>query len=77
MYFLNNGKVKFLQIKQDTIRQKCYEKHEAAARILKDPSPPPPPHQLHKYLIDCPFLNQKIYKDIRISYSLKYKHPKK
>ena len=25
---LNKGKVKFLQIKHDTIRQKCYQKNE-------------------------------------------------
>ena len=34
------------------------------------------PHQLRKYLIDGPFLNQKMYNDIRISYSVKYKHSK-
>ena len=34
-------------------------------------------HQLHTYLIDVLFLNQKTYKDIRILYSLKYKHFKK
>ena len=26
--FLNKGNVKFLQIKKDTIRQKCCQKHE-------------------------------------------------
>ena len=26
--FLNKGKVKFLQIKENTISQKCYQKHE-------------------------------------------------
>ena len=26
--FLSKGKVKFLQIKQDTVRQKCCQKHE-------------------------------------------------
>ena len=26
--FLNKGKVKFLQIKQETLRQKCCQKHE-------------------------------------------------
>ena len=26
--FLNKGKVKLLQIKQDTTRQKCCQKHE-------------------------------------------------
>ena len=35
------------------------------------------PQQLHTYLIDGPFLNQKTYKDIQISYSLKYRHSKK
>ena len=34
---------------------------------------PPISHQLHTYLIDGLFLNQKTYKDIRMSYSLKYK----
>ena len=29
------------------------------------------------YLIDAPFINQKAWKDIRISYTLKYKHSKK
>ena len=27
-FFFNKGKVKSLQIKQDTIRQKCCQKHE-------------------------------------------------
>ena len=38
---------------------------------------PPSPQQLHTDLIDSPFLNQKTYKDIRISYLLKHKHSKK
>ena len=39
---------------------------------------PPSPRQLRTYLIGGPFLNQKnIFKDIRILYSLKYKHSKK
>ena len=33
--------------------------------------------QFHMYLIDGLFLNQKTNKNIRISYSLKYKHSKK
>ena len=33
--------------------------------------------QLRIYLIDGPFVNQKTYKDIQISYSLKHKHSKK
>ena len=37
----------------------------------------PHPHQWRKYLIDDPFLKQKAYEDIRISYSLKYKRLKK
>ena len=37
----------------------------------------PHPHQWRKYLIDDRFLKQKAYKDIRISYSLKYKRLKK
>ena len=36
-----------------------------------------PPHHLRTCLADGPFLNQKTYKGIRISYSLKYKHSKK
>ena len=35
------------------------------------------PHQLRTYLTDGLFLNQKTYKDIRISHSLKYKHLRK
>ena len=42
-----------------------------------DDSPFPIPHQLRTYLIDGPCLNQNPYKDIRLSYSLKYKHSKK
>ena len=37
----------------------------------------PIPHQLRTYLTDGPFLNQKTYKDIRISYSLKHKNSEK
>ena len=36
----------------------------------------PIPERLRTYLIDGPFLNQKTYKDIRISYSLKYNYSK-
>ena len=46
----------------------------AVVRILDDP---PSPHQLRTYLIYGLFLNQKTYKDIRISDLLKYKHSKK
>ena len=46
----------------------------AVVRILDDP---PSPHQLRTYLIDGLFLNQKTYKDIRISDLLIYKHSKK
>ena len=42
--------------------------------ILDDP---PPFLQLHLYLMDDLFLNQKTKNNIRISYSLKYKHLKK
>ena len=38
---------------------------------------PPPFPQLHSYLMDDLFFNQKTNKNIRISYSLKYKHSKK
>ena len=61
---------------------KCVHTHKAlhpsllyaAVRVWDDPSSP---QQLRTYLIDGPYLNQKTYKDIRISYSLKYKHLKK
>ena len=43
---------------------------------LYAPDPPPFP-QLHMYLMDGLFLNEKTNKNIRISYSLKYKHSKK
>ena len=46
----------------------------AAVHILDDP---PPFSQLRTYLIDGLFLSQKRDKNIRISYSLKYKHSKK
>ena len=46
----------------------------AAARILDDR---PSPDQLRTYLIDFPYLNQKTYQDVRISYSLEHKHSKK
>ena len=69
--FLNKDKVKFLQIKQDAIRQICNQKHEKKQRNcvvhirrdtptfrtqLYDPSMP---QKLRTYLIDGPFLNQK------------------
>ena len=38
---------------------------------------PPPFSQLRTYLMDGLFFNQKTNKNIRISYSLKYKHSKK
>ena len=61
--------------------RKCVRSHEAsdplplyaAARILDDR---PSPDQLRTYLIDCSYLNQKTYQDIRISYSLEHKHSK-
>ena len=37
----------------------------------------PSPDQLRTYLIDGPFFNQKIHKEIRILYTLKYKLSKK
>ena len=46
----------------------------APVYILDDPHPFP---QLHTYLMDGLFLNQKINRNIRISYLLKYKHSKK
>ena len=42
--------------------------------ILDDPSPF---LELRSYLMDGIFLNQKTKNNIRISYSLKYKHSKK
>ena len=91
--FLNKVKVKFLQLKQVTIRQKCCHKHKKRwgvprVHMKRDTSfpctqlcifwmTPPFSRQLRTYLIDGPFLNQKTYKDIRILYSLKYKRSKK
>ena len=46
----------------------------APVHILADP---PPVFQLLTYLMDGLFLNQKANINIRISYSLKYKHSKK
>ena len=46
----------------------------APVRILDDPFPF---LQLRTYLMDGLFLNQKTNNNIRISYSLKYKHSKK
>ena len=46
----------------------------APVHILDDP---PPFLQLRTYLMDGLFLNQKTNNNIRISYSLKYKHSKK
>ena len=46
----------------------------AHVHILDDP---PPFLQLRTYLMDGLFLNQKTNNNIRISYSLKYKHSKK
>ena len=50
------------------------KRDSAAACILDDPPSPP---KLRKHLIDGSFLNHKNNKDIRISYSLEYKHSKK
>ena len=85
-YFLNKGNVKFVQIKQDTIRQKCCQNMKrdsvsAYVHIKRDTLSPCTQlctyQQLCTYLIDGPFLNQKTYKNIRISYLLKCKHSKK
>ena len=46
----------------------------APVHILDEP---PPFLQLRTYLMDGLFLNQKTNNNIRISYSLKYKHSKK
>ena len=46
----------------------------APVHIFNDPPPFP---QLRTYLMDALFLNQKTNKNIRISYSMKYKHSKK
>ena len=50
----------------------------APVHILDDPPPSSPPFlQFCTYLMDGLFLNQKTNNNIRISYSLKYKHSKK
>ena len=46
----------------------------AHVHILDDPAPFP---QLRAYLMNGLFINQKTNKNIRISYSLEYKHSKK
>ena len=51
-----------------------YEPLHASLHILEDHPPFP---KLLTYLMDDLFLNQKTNKDIRISYSLKYKHSNK
>ena len=62
----------YVHMRRDTPPPSLY----AALRILDDP-PSQSPQQLRTHLIDDPFLNQKTYKYIRISYLLKYKHSKK
>ena len=46
----------------------------APVNLLDDPPPFP---QFRTYLMDGLFLNEKTNNNIRISYSLKYKHSKK
>ena len=69
---MNKSKVRFLQIRQDAIRQKCCQNMKSASAhihmrrdtlytgvwILCDS---PSPYQLHTYFIDDPFLNQKTF----------------
>ena len=55
----------YVYIRRDTPCTQLY----ATVSILDES---PSLQQLHTYLIDGPFLNQKTYKDIRISYSLKF-----
>ena len=69
-------------MKRDTVSAYVYMRRDTPpslhvpVHILDDP-PPPLISQLHTYLMYGLFLNLKTNKNIRISYSLKYKHPKK
>ena len=93
MSFLNKGKVKFLQIKQETIRQKCFRKHKkdsVSAYIHMRRETLCPCTQLHAFWMTPPPIPHQLrtylidgpsqpkkYIDIPISYSLKYKHSEK
>ena len=48
-FFLNEGKVKFLQINQDAVGQKCFQKHSADAYLNKRPHILSPYAQLHGF----------------------------
>ena len=67
-------------MKRDSVSAYVHMKHDtppplhASVNILDEPPPFP---QLRTYLMDGLFFNQKTNKNIRISYSLKYKHSKK
>ena len=72
-HFSIKGKVKFLQIKQDSIRQNYCQIHEKRCKYVRTNEAWHPliyaavcilddwpiPHQFRTYLIDGPFLNQK------------------
>ena len=87
--FLNKDKVKFLQIKQDAIRQRCNQKHEkkqcncvgthkAWHPLLPYAAVWPFHSPTVAYVLNWwPVSQPKTSKDIRILYSLKYKHLKK
>ena len=61
--FLNKSKVKFLQIKQDTTKNKCCQKHEkrcasAHVHMRRDALPP---KQLRTYLVDSSTFEYRIH----------------
>ena len=75
-----NKTSQFLQIKQNTIRQKRFQKYKrdgASEHVHMKLDTPLFVHQLSRYLIDGPFMNQITIEDIQISYSLKYEHLEK
>ena len=55
------------------MRRDAHLSLSTAVRILDDPHPPPVAYVLNWWLL----FNQKTYKDIRISYSMKYKYSKR
>ena len=60
--------------KIDSASACIHMKRDTPLPLLNDPSPFP---QLRTYLMDGLFLNHKTNKNIRVSYSLKYRYSKK
>ena len=71
-------------MKRDSVNANVHMKSDTPSSCMQlyafwmtPPPSPLTPNQFRTYLTDCPFLNQKTYKDILTSYSLNYKHSKK